>query len=69
MITLAGVLQRCFGKRNWRGIQARPLDEFVAADRGEGVPKVMNADIVEAGRPADALQGSGQNIRTAFLAR
>ena len=34
--------------------------EAVAAgygDRGEAVPKVMNADIVEPGRPADALPG------------
>ena len=34
--------------------------EAVAAghgDRGEAVPKVMNAEIFEPGRPADALPG------------
>jgi len=58
--------------------------EAVAAgygDRGEAVPKVMNADIVEPGRPADALPGlldademsvaalGGQNVWAAFLVR
>jgi hypothetical protein len=50
-------------------------------DRGEAVPKVMNADIVESGRPPDALPGlldademsvaalGGQNVRAAFLSR
>ena len=58
--------------------------EAVAAghgDRGEAVPKVMNADIREPDRPPDALPGllnademsfaalSGQNVRAALLSR
>src|SRR5260370_26140202 len=58
--------------------------EAVAAgygDRGEAVPKVMNADIVESGRRPDALPGllnademsfaalSGQNVWGAVLSR
>jgi hypothetical protein len=41
----------------------------LTGDRGGSVPKVMNADIVEPGAPRTRCQGSGQNIRTAFLAR
>jgi hypothetical protein len=56
--------------------------EAVAArhgDRGEAVPKVMNADIPEPGRPPDTLPGlldademsvaalGGQNVRAALL--
>jgi hypothetical protein len=58
--------------------------EAVAAghgDRGEAVPKVMNAEIVEPARPQDALPGlldademsvpalSGQNVWAALLSR
>ena len=46
--------------------------EAVAArygDRGEAVPKVMNATSSSPAVARTRCQGSGQNIRTAFLAR
>jgi hypothetical protein len=45
--------------------------EAVAAgygDRGEAVPKVMNADIVEPGHPADALPGHLNSDEMSFTA-